>query len=102
MRDRVVLLLLYPLVLLALAVAAVRYPLAIVTAPHKSWDLAREADEAANVAINGKPGTTISARAGRAMLAGRPWGCVLCGVLDWLSPRHCEREVVKERLFVRG
>ena len=33
---------------------------------------------------------TISGRAARARNAGKQWGCVLCKILHWFDPWHCE------------
>jgi hypothetical protein len=48
-------------------------------------------DEAANTVAGGSPNETISERAAKARAAGRPWGCVLCKVLGWINPGHCDR-----------
>ncbi|MDR2882091.1 MAG: hypothetical protein LBV29_09390 [Azoarcus sp.] len=53
-------------------------------------------DQALNAALRGRQGSedeTISSRAGKAARRGRWWGCVLCGVLDWFDPGHCERNI---------
>lgn len=36
---------------------------------------------------------TLSRRAGLARNKGRKWGCVLCRVLEWFAPKHCDRAV---------
>lgn len=38
----------------------------------------------------GIPGQTISARAWKARNRGKRWGCLLCQLLDWLDPNHCQ------------
>lgn len=38
----------------------------------------------------GSPYETISSRAGKAQLANKRWGCVLCQFLDWLQTNHCK------------
>lgn len=50
-------------------------------------------DQFANTLLDGNPDETISSRAYKASLKGRAWGCVLCGLLDRLSPGHCARSV---------
>jgi hypothetical protein len=47
-------------------------------------------DEAANTVLGGSPNETISERAAKARNAGRKWGCVLCKVLNWINPGHCD------------
>ena len=47
-------------------------------------------DEAGNTLAGGSPNETISERAAKARNAGRKWGCVLCRVLNWINPGHCD------------
>lgn len=47
-------------------------------------------DEATNTVLGGSPNETISERAAKARNAGRKWGCVLCRVLGWINPGHCD------------
>ena len=51
--------------------------------------IALSIDDAANVALNGRLGQSISSRAAVAWKAGKPWGCILCKLLDDVSPNHC-------------
>lgn len=48
-------------------------------------------DEAGNTLAGGSPNETISERAAKARAAGRRWGCVLCRLLGWINPGHCDR-----------
>lgn len=48
-------------------------------------------DEAGNTLTGGSPNETISERAAKARAAGRRWGCVLCRLLGWINPGHCDR-----------
>jgi hypothetical protein len=47
-------------------------------------------DQLLNAVTFGYPDETVSFRAATARDAGKPWGCVLCRVLDWIDPRHCD------------
>lgn len=48
-------------------------------------------DEAGNTITGGDPGETISSRAYKAQQAGRPWGCILCKFLAWITQTdHCK------------
>jgi hypothetical protein len=47
-------------------------------------------DQAGNTLAGGSPNETISERAAKARNAGRTWGCVLCRVLNWINPGHCD------------
>lgn len=91
--NRLALVLLYPLLLLALAFTALRYAWAVATSPAKATAIAYMIDETANVGLNGKVDTTISGRVARARARGRRWGCVLCWMLDRLEPGHCARMI---------
>ena len=45
----------------------------------------------ASAILAGRPGETISGRAGRAMQQGKLWGHIASSVIDWLfrNPNHC-------------
>jgi hypothetical protein len=47
-------------------------------------------DQAGNTLAGGSPNETISERAAKARNAGRKWGCVLCRILGWINPGHCD------------
>jgi hypothetical protein len=61
----------------------------VATAPQRAQSIAVALDRAGNAAANGDNKETISSRANRARSEGRRWGCILCRLLDWLSPNHC-------------
>lgn len=52
--------------------------------------LAIALDKALNWALGGSRHETISRRAARARDAGHPFGCVLCRILNWIDPGHCD------------
>ncbi|MBC7861134.1 MAG: hypothetical protein H7Z39_20620 [Burkholderiaceae bacterium] len=64
---------------------------AIIANPSRAWVMAVAHDQLANAAANGDPDETISSRADRARGEGQRWGCVLCRLLDWIDPTHCEK-----------
>ncbi len=87
---RTIVLLLIGLVLIAGCIAAlVRFFVCCFTNPAKAWVIALGVDDLGNVAFNGRLGQSISSRAAHARP--RMWGCVMCRVLDWLDPGHCDR-----------
>jgi hypothetical protein len=47
-------------------------------------------DQAGNTLTGGSPNETISERAAKARNEGKEWGCVLCRVLNWINPGHCD------------
>lgn len=47
-------------------------------------------DEGVNTIFGGSPNETVSERAAKARNAGRKWGCVLCRLLNWINPGHCD------------
>lgn len=50
-------------------------------------------DEFGNTLTGGDPGETISSRAGKAMLEGKRWGCVLCKFLNLFQNDHCLKSI---------
>lgn len=50
-------------------------------------------DQAGNAAIGGNEDETLSSRAGRAMLRGEKWGCILCKLLDYVQKDHCKKSI---------
>ncbi|KMJ54978.1 hypothetical protein ACG97_01145 [Vogesella sp. EB] len=50
-------------------------------------------DQAANAAIGGSEDETISSRAGKGARRGVWHWCLLCRVLDWLDPGHCQKSI---------
>lgn len=91
LRERIILLLLFPVCLAASLLAALVMAFGILFDPPWAWTMAVSHDQLANAATRGNPDETISSRANRAREADRSWGCILCGVLDWLDRNHCRR-----------
>ncbi len=50
-------------------------------------------DQSVNTLFGGAPDETISSRAGKAMNAGKKWGCVLCKFLDFFDKDHCLKNI---------
>lgn len=71
------------------ALTLIRMLVCVASSPQKAKDIAVALDRAGNAAVNGDNRETISSRANRARSEGRAWGCVLCRLLDALSPNHC-------------
>lgn len=67
----------------------------VATSPDRAKSIAVALDRAGNAATNGDNRETISSRANRARSEGRKWGCILCRILDALSPNHCRDSVGK-------
>lgn len=90
--NRIRLLGIWLLCILASIFAALRMLWAICSNPQRAWVLAIAHDQLANAAANGDLDETISSRANRARSEGRRWGCVLCQLLDFTDPPdHCKR-----------
>ena len=85
----VALVLIIPLLLVGGLVIGLRYLTCIVLNVPKAWLIALSIDDAVNVALNGRLGQSISSRAAQAWKAGKPWGCIVCHLLDDVSPNHC-------------
>jgi hypothetical protein len=88
--ERLILLAMAPFVFLAAIVAVLGYVVALVTTPRVAFNTALSLDQAANAAGHGDPDESISSRAGKAKKRGDRWGCVLCRLLDWIVPNHCD------------
>lgn len=88
--ERLILLGMAPFVFLAAIVAVLGYAITTVTTPRIAFNTALSLDQAANAALHGDPDESISSRAGKAKKRGDRWGCVLCRLLDWIVPNHCE------------
>lgn len=67
--------------------------LAILGNSDRAWRLGVSFDQLANTAFGGSEDETISSRAGKAARKGERWGCVLCKLLDWFEPNHCESNI---------
>lgn len=57
-------------------------------------------DQLGNALLAGYPDETVSTRAARARNQGKPWGCVLCRVLDYIDRNHCDRAIRGKALSV--
>lgn len=66
---------------------------AVLSSSTRAWRLAVSFDQLANTAFGGSEDETISSRAGKAARKGKRWGCVLCSLLDWFEPNHCESSI---------
>jgi hypothetical protein len=86
-------LLLFPLVLFAIAIGVLSYLAHIIDNPAKSLNIAVQADEMGNVALNGRLNQSLSYRAALAMVAKKRWGCWLCACLDAVVPNHCKDQL---------
>ena len=89
--HRIALVLILFLIVGAMLVDLIRYVWSIVFDVKKAWAIALAQDDAANVALNGRLGQSISSRAAVACKALKPWGCVTCDLLDDVNPGHCQR-----------
>lgn len=87
--QRLYLLILLPLVILAALAALGGFVVAIGYDTRVAWNTADSIDQSANAALKGDPDESISSRAGKARRRGDTWGCVLCKLLDAIVPNHC-------------
>ena len=89
--KRIALLALFPLLFIGLIFVAFRYLYSIIANTDKAINIAKMIDESANVGANGRVDETISARAAKAQIAGREWGCILCKILNAIQTDHCKK-----------
>lgn len=54
------------------------------------------ADQLVNVVFGGNEDETISSRIGKDARRGKAFACVLCRVLDWMDPHHCEKAIERD------
>lgn len=87
--KRIALIAISPILALGLVYIALRYFVFTFANPEKAMHIALMIDEASNVSANGRVDETISARAAKAQIAGRKWGCILCKILDAIQKDHC-------------
>ena len=94
--KRIALLALFPLLFIGLIFVAFRYLCSIVTNTDKALNIADMIDQSANVGANGRLDETISARAAKAQIAGRKWGCILCKILNAIQTDHCKKALAHD------
>lgn len=63
---------------------------AAFTGSPRYWVIAKGIDRTGNGTSGGKDDEYLSARANRARLEGRRWGCLLCRLIAIVQPGHCE------------
>lgn len=90
MKQKLTLLGIWVVCLAAGIVSIVWMLIAIFSGSPRAWTIALGFDRTGNAAFGGSDGEYLSARANRARLEGRRWGCVLCKVLDAIKDNHCE------------
>ena len=92
-RRRLTLIALWAAALLA-ALFALTWGLAATLADSdRARRIAVAQDQAANAALGGSEDETISSRAGKGMMKGVWHWCLLCRVLNWIDPKHCQQSL---------
>jgi hypothetical protein len=54
------------------------------------------ADQLLNVVFGGHEDETISSRIAKDRRRGKKFACILCRVLDWMDPHHCEKAIERD------
>jgi len=54
-------------------------------------------DQLVNVIFGGEEDETVSSRIAKDKARGRKFACVLCRILDWIDPNHCEKSIERDR-----
>lgn len=49
-----------------------------------------------NTILGGDEDERLSSRAGKDARRGRKFACVLCRILDWIDPDHCEKSIERD------
>lgn len=94
-KRRVLLLLFLVVGVIGCVLATAWMLLAVVFYPRsqRAWHILIAYDQLGNATTGGSEDETISSRAGRLRKEGRGWACMLCRLLDWLQPAHCEKSI---------
>ena len=53
-------------------------------------------DQLLNALLFGSEDETISSRIGKDARRGRKFACILCRVLHWIDPHHCEKAIERD------
>lgn len=53
-------------------------------------------DQLVNVIFGGDEDETVSSRIAKDRRRGRKFACVLCKILDWIDPHHCEKAIERD------
>ncbi len=53
-------------------------------------------DQLVNVIFAGDEDETVSSRIAKDVRRGRKFACVLCKILDWIDPDHCEKAIERD------
>lgn len=93
MKRRLILLGLWFAALLAALLALLWGLLAALAGSPRAVRIAVGCDQMLNAAFGGSEDETISSRAGKGARAGIRHWCLLCRLLDWLDPGHCQKSI---------
>lgn len=78
------------------AISIIWMILALLVNSERWWKIAHGKDQSYNAVFGGNDDETISSRAGRAMIRGEKWGCVLCKFLDIFEKDHCIKSIEQD------
>lgn len=93
MGKRLMLLCLCLAGLVAVLIALLWGFVAALAGSERARRVAVGADQMLNAALGGSEDETISSRAGKGAARGIWHWCLLCRLLDWIDPRHCQRNI---------
>jgi hypothetical protein len=91
--NRIILIILYPVIVLAALFGLLAYGWQLIFRPDKAWRIVIGFDQIANVSFVGSEDETISSRAGKGARKGIWHWCLLCKFLHWIDPHHCEKNI---------
>lgn len=95
LRDTLLMLVVWLICQATHVLASLSMLIALLIRPRggRAWTIAVAYDQLANATFGGHEDETLSSRAAKARMRGERWGCLVCGVLDWIDPGHCDRAV---------
>lgn len=95
LRDTLLMLVVWLICQATHVLASLSMLIALLIRPRggRAWTIAVAYDQLVNATLGGSEDETLSSRAAKARMRGERWGCLVCGVLDWIDPGHCDRAV---------
>lgn len=91
--KRLKLIVLYPAIVLAALFGLVAYGWFTLSNTKHAWAIALGFDQVGNASLKGSEDESISSRAGKGARKGIWHWCILCRVLHWFDPNHCENSI---------
>ena len=90
---RLKLLLIFPILVIASAFGLLAYVWFMLIKPQYAWTIAVGFDQVVNASFKGSEDETLSSRAAKGARKNIWHWCIICSILHWLDPNHCEKNI---------